>query len=132
MPANFCTRQQVNEFHNNNNDNVEIVNSNNNNNNNDNRNSLRKRRPRLISKSIGAIMLTVNQRHRIYNSVKRQRFIVKNANIVVNLSDRKLSLIESAVLNKGLNFCVTSDNKRRMNETVDHEIKAFTRTLQIK
>src|ERR1051325_1102470 len=132
MPAKFCTRQQVNEIHNNNNDNVEIVNNNNNNNDNDNRNSSRKKRPRLISKSIGGITLTVNQRHRIYNSVKRQRLIVKNANIVVNLSDRKLSLIESAVLNKGLNFCVTSDNKRRMNETVDTEIKAFTRTLQIK
>jgi len=50
-----------------------------------------------------------NQRSKIYKSQQKQRNIVKN-DIVVNLSNNKLTLCESNILNKDLNFCISETN----------------------
>ena len=56
----------------------------------------------------------------------------KKTNIVVNLSDRILTLTEEAVLNKGLNFCVTSENPKPFFKKLISEVDNVIRTLQIK
>ena len=70
----------------------------------------------------------------MYNSLKKQHAIVKNTNvnIVVNLSNRRLSIIETAVLNKGLNFCITNNRPKNNCKMIDSEIDKFIRTIQIK
>jgi hypothetical protein len=56
----------------------------------------------------------------------------KNINIVVNLSDRPLSLIETSILNKGLNFCVTNNNPTIYSRSINKEVDKFIRNVQIK
>jgi GIY-YIG catalytic domain len=107
-------------------DNINIIN------NNDSIIDLPRRRSRLIRNYLNGRKLNNNQRHKIYNSIAKQRLIVTNNNIIVNLSTRKLALIESVVLNKGLNYCITNDNKKCINKTIDSDIKTFTRTLQLR
>lgn len=52
--------------------------------------------------------------------------------IVVNLSNRKLTLSETSVLNKGLNFCIANKNFTLPLDTYHKEIDRFIRNLQIK
>ena len=92
-----------------------------------------KNRRKLISKTNKeGKVLNKNQRHKIYKSISKQLDKIRKDNIVVNLSNRKLSLAEIATLNKGLNFCITNDNKNCINKNIDIDIKRFNRTLQIK
>jgi hypothetical protein len=91
-----------------------------------------KPRRKLISKKFNGKILNNNQRHLIYQSIRKQLDNVNKTNIVVNLSNRKLSLIENSTLNKGLNFCITNDNKNYINRNIDSDIKRFNRTLQIR
>lgn len=76
--------------------------------------------------------LNNSKRGRIYKSISKQLHKDKKTNIVVNLSDRYLSLIEKDVLNKGLNFCITNNNKKSLDRNIETDITQFTRTLQIK
>ena len=90
-------------------------------------------RRRLLSNNYrNKTMLNENQRHRIYNNVSRQRDNINKNNIVVNLSSRKLSLLEISTLNKGLNFCVSTNGKTSINKDIDNDLKKFTRTLQLR
>lgn len=57
---------------------------------------------------------------------------INKTNIVVNISKRKLSAIEVDVLNKGLNFCITSNNNINDGKILDEDINKFNRTLQLK
>ena len=92
-----------------------------------------RRRRRLYSKNYrNKTILNKSQRHRIYNSISRQIDNVNKINIVVNLSNRKLSLIETSTLNKGLNFCISNSSTANVNKNVDNDIKRFTRTLQLR
>jgi hypothetical protein len=70
----------------------------------------------------------------MYHSLKKQYELCNNSdvNIVVNLSNRPLTKIETAVLNKGLGFCITSNRPNNYCIQVDKEIDSIIRTLQIK
>ena len=71
-----------------------------------------RRRRRLISKNYrNKTTLNKNQRHKIYNSISRQIENINKINIVVNLSNRKLFVLEASTLNKGLNFCISNNRK---------------------
>ena len=87
---------------------------------------------RLVSKRFNNSNLSKNFHQKIHNSVLRKLKNVKNNNVVVNLSDRVLTLTESAVLNKGLNFCITNQNNNLVDKTLDPEIDKFIRTLQLR
>ena len=92
-----------------------------------------RRRRRLNSKNYNnKTILNRNQRHKIYNSISRQINKINKINIVVNLSNRKLSVIETSTLNKGLNFCISNNSKANINKNIDNDIKRFTRALQLK
>ena len=52
--------------------------------------------------------------------------------IVVNLSERPSTLIEEAVLNKSLNFCITNENPDLYLKATKIEVNKVIRTLQIK
>ena len=82
------------------------------------------------------LLLTPNasrsHRHKIYNSIKKQRALTKTNNIVINLSlHKKLTLAESALLNKGLNFCISS-HKFNPHNSYTKDISRFIRSLQLK
>jgi len=89
---------------------------------------------RTISSKSGAISryLNKNQRHNIYKAGKKQFKSVKNNNIVVNLSDRILTLQKTLTLNKGPNFGLTSDNFKKSIKNYKKNISLFIRKLQIK
>jgi hypothetical protein len=91
-----------------------------------------KPRRRLLSRFKRNFILNKNQRQSIHNSTKKQKHLAKNINIIVNLSERKLTLTESSVLNKGLNFCVTNNNINKIKKNIDSDLKTFTRTLQLR
>src|SRR5271163_4856930 len=87
---------------------------------------------RLISYKQGGSQLNKNRRNKIHKSVTKQKNLVKHGNIVVNLSNTPLSLCELAMLNKGLNFCITNKNVSKSLGQYNKEIARFIRTLQIK
>jgi len=58
--------------------------------------------------------------------------LVKNGNIVVNLSNTTIYLSEMAILNKGLHFCITNKNISKSLGQYRKEIVRFIRTIQIK
>jgi len=89
-------------------------------------------RRRLVSKKLNGVKISKNFRHKIHNSVLNKLKSVKNSNVVVNLSDRVLTLTESAVLNKGLNFCLTNQNNNLVDKTLNPQIDKFIRSLQLK
>ena len=92
-----------------------------------------RRRRSLISKNYrNKTTLNRNQRHKIYNSISRQIENINKINIAVNLSNRKLSVLEASTLNKGLNFCISNNRKASINKDIDKDIKKFTRTLQLR
>jgi hypothetical protein len=76
--------------------------------------------------------LNRNQRHKIYNSISKQLNNVNTINIVVNLSERKLSLIETNILNKGLNFCFTDNRSTNIDRNIDSDLQKFNRNLQLR
>lgn len=92
-----------------------------------------KRRRRLLSKNFqNKTILNRNQKRSIYRSRKRQIDSINKVDIVVNLSNRKLSVIETSTLNKGLNFCISNNSKTSINKNIGNDIKKFNRTLQLK
>ena len=92
-----------------------------------------RRRRRLISKNFeNKKALNRNQRHKIYSSITKQLANLNKINIVVNLSNRNLSVIESSTLNKGLNFCISDNSIVSINRSIDNDLKKFTRTLQLR
>ena len=71
-------------------------------------------------------------RHNIYNSIIRQKKFITENNIIVNLSKNKiLTLTESAIINKGLNFCL-ANHKFNNNINYNKEITRFIRSIQIR
>jgi hypothetical protein len=97
--------------------------------------SLNKHKRRKIINSFtknGNKTLNKNQRQKIYKSIGKQHKSTTHQNIVVNLSNRKLNLIENSVLNKGLNFCLTSNNTKKTISLHQREVLQFIRNLQIK
>ena len=99
-----------------------------------NRPSTKTKRPKLLNKRKDHKMRTNNFRHKLFNVRKRYLNITGNTNenIVVNLSNRPLSLIETATLNKGLNFCITNVKPEFYHNRFSKEVDSFTRTLQIR
>jgi len=74
-----------------------------------------------------------NQKHNLYKAVKKQTYIAKNNNIVVNVSKYTLSLQEINILNKGLNFGITNNkNTNKLLLQYNTEIDSFIMKLQIK
>ena len=55
-----------------------------------------------------------------------------NNNIVVNLSNTKLTLSQMYVLNKGLNFCLNETNKSKIIKITKNETAQFIRNIQIR
>jgi len=78
--------------------------------------------------------LNHNQKKNRHNSIDKQRNIVSNKdiNVVVNLSDRPLTVLETSILNKGLNFCITSNKPHFYSKNITKEVDNITRKLQIK
>jgi len=75
--------------------------------------------------------LNKNQCSKIYKSQKKQRNIVKN-DTVVNISNKKLTLCESNILNKGLHFCISETNRDKIAVKMKKEIKHFVHNLPTK
>jgi len=69
--------------------------------------------------------------HKIYNNIKMKKKQIEN-NIVVNLSNTKLTLSQTYILNKGLNFCLNETNKSKIIINTKNEIAQFIRNIQIK
>ena len=94
-----------------------------------------KHRRRLFSKNdyyYNNATLNRNQHNRRYKKITRQIENINKTNIVVNLSNRKLSVSEISTLNKGLNFCISNNRKTSISKDVDNDVKKFTRTLQLR
>src|SRR5258706_2311534 len=92
-----------------------------------------KTRRRLVSSLLlRNVKLNKNQRHNIHNSINKKKTALNKINIVVNLSDRVLTLSESSILNKGLNYCISNKNNALIDKTCIPEIDAFIRSLQLR
>lgn len=97
------------------------------------KNFIRKRGRRLVNANdIHGVQLNRHQRQNVHNGVKRNKHSVNAENIVVNLSERRLTLTELAILNKGLNFCITNNNNASIDKTLIPEIDVFIRSLQLR
>lgn len=89
---------------------------------------------RLMSSCQFGTKINKNRRHRIHNSIKKQKINVDSINIVHNLSDLKLSLVQTYVLNRGLQYGLSTNHKlnNQLINTYSKEIAVFTRSLQIR
>ena len=88
-------------------------------------------RSKLHHRLLSLKNINKNKRQNIYKSIQRQHLNSKT-DIVVNLSDKQLTLIEKNVLNKGLNFCIAEPNKKKIINKMTAEIKHFIRNIQLK
>jgi len=86
---------------------------------------------RCLKNRLGA-RINKEHRHKIYKNIATQNNLIKSDNIVVNLSDTPLTIGQMAILNKGLNFCITNKNVQKSLGQYNLEIARFIRTLQIK
>jgi len=75
--------------------------------------------------------LNKNQQHNVYNTRLNKQKSIEN-NIVVNLSKTKLTLTQTHILNKGLNFCLNETNKSKLKRVTKQEISNFIRNIHIK
>jgi len=72
-----------------------------------------------------------NKNNKIYNANNKQIKSITPTNVVVNLSNKKLSLVEIAVLNKGLNFSISNNNNSRAMVDYQSQINDFIKKLQL-